>query len=204
MVLSLIAFDSVQKKNPPKSLYTVKFQNSTLQCFHKCCDCWDQFSQIYTNIWPLYRPWPSPNYDGAFATGVACQQGALTLPDTCPPPPPLFLGLACVPINETRFHELAMSFLDFSLWIYPLVLSWFCFKLPEKAFWLSYKNWTKWSNALWFHSIVAGGCLEKKLAHWVFPVLTSYCDLHYKLIALYYIECIIFALYYLAMYDFAW
>ena len=32
-------------------------------------------------------------------------------------PPPSFLGLACAPIVETRFLELAMSLLDFSPWI---------------------------------------------------------------------------------------
>ena len=36
--------------------------------------------------WPWYRAWPSPimsGFHGAFATGVACQQGTLTLPDAC-------------------------------------------------------------------------------------------------------------------------
>ena len=35
--------------------------------------------------WPWYRAWPSPimsGFHGAFATGLACQQGTLTLPDT--------------------------------------------------------------------------------------------------------------------------
>ena len=35
--------------------------------------------------WPWYRAWPSPimsGFHGAFATGVACQQGTLTTPDT--------------------------------------------------------------------------------------------------------------------------
>ena len=49
---------------------------------------------------------------GAFATDVACQQGTLTLPDTWFRPP--IEGLACAPIVETRFLELAMSLLDFS------------------------------------------------------------------------------------------
>ena len=45
-------------------------------------------------------------------SGVACQQGTLTLPDTwfCSP----ILGLANAPIVETKFLELAMSLLDFS------------------------------------------------------------------------------------------
>ena len=50
----------------------------------------------------------------AFATNVACQQGALTLPDTWFRPPPPILGLACSLIVETRFLEFSMSFLDFS------------------------------------------------------------------------------------------
>ena len=47
--------------------------------------------------WPWCRAWPSPimsGFHGAFATGVACQQGTPTLPDTwfrpAPPPPPLW------------------------------------------------------------------------------------------------------------------
>ena len=51
-------------------------------------------------------------FHGAFATGVASQQGTLTLPDTWFRPP--ILGLANAPIVETKFLELAMSLLDFS------------------------------------------------------------------------------------------
>ena len=51
-------------------------------------------------------------FHGAFATGVACQQGTFILPDTWFRP--LILGLASAPIVETRFLELAMSLLNFS------------------------------------------------------------------------------------------
>ena len=51
-------------------------------------------------------------FHGAFAMGVASQQGTLTLPVIWFRPP--FLGLACAPIVETRFLELAMSLPDFS------------------------------------------------------------------------------------------
>ena len=64
--------------------------------------------------WPWYRAWPLPimsGFHGAFAAGVACQQGTLILPDTWFVP---HCGLACAPIVETRFHELAMSLLKFS------------------------------------------------------------------------------------------
>ena len=47
-------------------------------------------------------------FHGAFATGVASQQGTLTLPDTWFRPP------FNAPIVETKFLELAMSLLDFS------------------------------------------------------------------------------------------
>ena len=51
-------------------------------------------------------------FHGAFAMGVTCQQGTLILPDTWFRPS--ILGLACAPIVETRFLELAMSLLNFS------------------------------------------------------------------------------------------
>ena len=54
-------------------------------------------------------------FHGAFARGVACQQGTLTLPDTRLSP--TFWDIACAPVVETRFLELAMSLLDFSPWI---------------------------------------------------------------------------------------
>ena len=57
-------------------------------------------------------------FHGAFATGVACQQGMLTLPVPSPilglAYAPNILGLAYAPIVETKFLELAMSLLDFS------------------------------------------------------------------------------------------
>ena len=64
--------------------------------------------------WPWYRAWPSPimsGFHGAFATGVACQQGTLTLPDTWFRPP--FLDLLMLQLLS-QFLELAMSLLDFS------------------------------------------------------------------------------------------
>ena len=64
---------------------------------------------------PLYRAWPSPIMSGfheTFAMGVAYQQGMLTLPGHLVPSP--IVGLACAPMVETRFLELAMSLIDFS------------------------------------------------------------------------------------------
>ena len=70
--------------------------------------------------------WITRGFHGAFtvcATGVACQQGTLTLPDTWFRP---FLVIAYVPTIETSFLELAVSFLDFRHWIsygtFPILL----------------------------------------------------------------------------------
>ena len=52
------------------------------------------------------------NFNGAFATGVACKQGILTLQDTWIRLP--LLGLANAPVVKTNFPELAVSFPDFS------------------------------------------------------------------------------------------
>ena len=51
-------------------------------------------------------------FHGSFATGVPSQQGTLTLSDAWFRPP--IFGLACAPIVDTRFLELAMALLDFS------------------------------------------------------------------------------------------
>ena len=69
-------------------------------------------------LWPWYRTWPSPNFEWfplsicngcGMPSGNAYPFGHLV--------PSLFGGLACAPIVETIFLELAMSLLDFSPWI---------------------------------------------------------------------------------------
>ena len=71
----------------------------TDQTFH-------QFHDLYTEL-DLHQI--MSGFHGAFATGVASQQGTLTLPVPSP-----IVGLANAPIGETEFLELAMSLLDFS------------------------------------------------------------------------------------------
>ena len=71
--------------------------------------------------WPFYRAWPSPimsGFHGAFATGVTCQQGTLTTPDTWFRP--LFGGLHVIwllrPVSPTlhRFNDLPkLTFTEF-------------------------------------------------------------------------------------------
>ena len=47
-------------------------------------NCWDQFSRLFTDLMttPNLTFTELRGFHGAFATGVACQQGGLTLPDT--------------------------------------------------------------------------------------------------------------------------
>ena len=76
--------------------------------------------------WPWYRAWPSPimsGLHGAFATGVACQQGTLTLPDTWFRPPfwDLLMLQLLRPILRTC-HVFTRLFTSNTL----LVLSRFC------------------------------------------------------------------------------
>ena len=79
--------------------------------------------------WPWYRAWPSPimsGFHGAFATGVACQQGTLTLPDTWFRPP--FWDLLMLQLLKPNSSNLPCLYSTFHL-EYPLVLSRFCSKL---------------------------------------------------------------------------
>ena len=76
--------------------------------------------------WPWYRAWPSPIMSGfhrAFATGVACQQGTLTLPDTWFRPP--FWDLLMLQLLRPNSSNLPCLYSTFHL-EYPLVLSRFC------------------------------------------------------------------------------
>ena len=76
--------------------------------------------------WPWYRAWPSPIMSGfhwAFATGVACQQGTLTLPDNWFRPP--FWDLLMLQLLRPNSSNLPCLYSTFHL-EYPLVLSRFC------------------------------------------------------------------------------
>ena len=78
-----------------------------------------------------YRSWLSPELRGfhwAFATGVACQHGALTLPDTWFRPP--FWDLLMLQLLRPNSSNLPCLYSTFHL-EYPLVLSRFCFKTPS-------------------------------------------------------------------------
>ena len=79
--------------------------------------------------WPLYRAWPSPimsGFHGAFAMGVACQQGTFTLPDTWFRSP--LWDLLVLQLLRPDFSNLPCLYSTFHL-EYPLVLSRFCWKV---------------------------------------------------------------------------
>ena len=87
--------------------------------------------RLSTNFMTLIPNLTSPimsGFHGAFAAGVASQQGTLTLPDTWFSP--TIVGLACAQIVETRFLELVMSLLDISpripLGTFSILLSFNC------------------------------------------------------------------------------
>ena len=86
----------------------------TDQTFH-------QFHDLYTEL-DLHRI--MSGFHGAFATGVASQQGTLTLPDTWFRPP--FLDLLLLQLLRPDSSNLPCLYSTFHL-EYPLVLSRFCY-----------------------------------------------------------------------------
>ena len=78
---------------------------------------------------PWCRAWPSPN--GAFATGVTCQQGTLFLLDTLLRPP--FWDLLMFKLLRPDSPNLPCLYSTFHL-EYPLVISWVCFTSASVLF----------------------------------------------------------------------
>ena len=90
--------------------------------------------------WPWYRAWPSPimsGFHGAFATGVACQQGTLTLPDTWFRPP--LWDLLMLQLLRPNSSNLPCLYSTFHL-EYPLVLSRFCLNTGQLPIFLILKT----------------------------------------------------------------
>ena len=84
-----------------------------------------QFHDLYTEL-DLHRI--MSGFHGAFATGVASQQGTLTLPDTWFRPP--FWDLLMLQLLRPNSSNLPCLYSTFHL-EYPLVLSRFCFEHPS-------------------------------------------------------------------------
>ena len=94
--------------------------------------CWDHWQSIITPVYDTF-PWLDflPNltlllnigFHKAFATGVACRQGTLTLPDTWFRPP--FWNLLMLQLLRPNSSNLPCLYSTFHL-EYPLVLSRFC------------------------------------------------------------------------------
>ena len=110
--------------------------------------------------WPWYRAWPSPimsGFHGAFATGVACQQGTLTLPDTWFRPP--FWDLLMLQLLRPNSSNLPCLYSTFHL-EYPLVLSRFCLgsSIVDTRFLLvnmkpSSLEWNFWSMTIYSNTL---------------------------------------------------
>ena len=94
----------------------------TDQTFH-------QFHDLYTEL-DLHRI--MSGFHGAFATGVASQQGTLTLPDTWFRPP--FWDLLMPRLLRPNSSNLPCLYSTFHL-EYPLVLSRFCFESCQTDLW---------------------------------------------------------------------
>ena len=91
----------------------------------ECCPFkWSYYIHVLPTT--INTLWPSPimsGFHGAFATGVACQQGTLTLPDTWFRPP--FWDLLMLQLLRPNSSNLPCLYLTLHL-EYPLVLSRFC------------------------------------------------------------------------------
>ena len=109
-----------------------------------------QFNDLYTELY-LHRI--MSGFHGAFATGVASQQGTLTLPDTWFRPP--FWDLLMLQLLRPNSSNLPCLYSTFHL-EYPLVLSRFCLEAHLRYHLHVYKNsWfkTQWTEIFNFFSM---------------------------------------------------
>ena len=106
---------------PPDTWFRPPFLGACI-----CSDCWDKFPDSTTDLMtvPNLTFTELRGFHGAFATGVASQQGALTLPDTWFRPP--FWDLLMLQLLRPNSSNLPCLYSTFHL-EYPLVLSRFCF-----------------------------------------------------------------------------
>ena len=131
----------------------------TDQTFH-------QFHDLYTEL-GLHRF--TSGFHGAFATGVASQQGTLTLPDTWFRPP--FWDLLMLQLLRPNSSNLPCLYSTFHV-EYPLVLSRFCFvrtsvtayvfSLCETYFAMLHNLNTNLTIWLWHWSSTSESCLRLK------------------------------------------
>ena len=105
----------------------------TNQTFH-------QFHDFYTEL-DLHRI--MSGFHGAFATGVASQQGTLTLPDTWFRPP--FWDLLMLQLLRPNSSNLPCLYSTFHF-EYPLVLSRFCFCTEWMLIRSKYTNRTRYDS----------------------------------------------------------
>ena len=126
----------------------------TDQTFH-------QFHDLYTEL-DFHRI--MSGFHGAFATGVASQQGTLTLPDTWFRPP--FWDLLVLQLLRPNSSNLPCLYSTVHL-EYPLVLSRFCFGTAWPLF---MRLWVQAQcircKGLRFRSEMKNGCYPPK-SHWI-------------------------------------
>ena len=105
---------------PPDTWFRPPFRGACI-----CSECWGRFSRLYTDLMtvPNLTFTELRGFHGAFATGVASQQGALTLPDTWFRPQ--FWDLLMLQLLRPNSSNLSCLYSTFHL-EYPLVLSRFC------------------------------------------------------------------------------
>ena len=95
-----------------------------------CSDCWNHFSRLYTDLITMLNLTFTElrGFHVWFATGVACKQGALTLPDTWLRPPFWdLLGLQLLRPDSPNLSFLYSTFilntprcfLNFAFYHYP-------------------------------------------------------------------------------------
>ena len=109
--------------------------------------------------WPLYRLWPSPNYE--WFPWIICNGFGMPAGNAYPSghlvPSPI-LGLAYAPIVETKFRDLAMSFLDFSPRIPLGTFSILLWNLHSKILWLFHSKNPFHNSTLRFNYIPYFAC----------------------------------------------
>ena len=130
----------------------------TDQTFH-------QFHDLYTEL-DLHRI--MSGFHGAFATGVASQQGTLTLPDTWFRPP--FWDLLMLQLLRPNSSNLPCLYSTFHL-EYPLVLSRFCsneYWLSEMCIWLIFEFGHAFVKILYYvaHVLLIINTMLVKIVSW--------------------------------------
>ena len=108
---------------PPWQCISPFIENIHFVEYYYACFIYQTFHQFHDLDTDFDFHRITSGFHGTFATGVACQQGTLTLPDTWFRPP--FWDLLMLQLLRPNSSKLPCLYSTFHL-EYPLVLSWFC------------------------------------------------------------------------------